>query len=149
MPVKEQQKFFPHPVEQQIIFNNRLHKIWSNVHLQNKKHQSLKQIPLNGELLHNMLKKKSNMTFILMILCCNSSRSFLVYRIVSARGKSSSESGNRLCLTALIFSAGRHLNSIFNQQKAAHQWCTFEQTIELFKMNSMPVYRPIWNFLSM
>ena len=92
-----------HPAESHIIVDKRLHKIWSNVVIENLKSLVLQQSQFNSSFSwHNILKKKISMTFILLIFQFNKSGDFVVYRMTSANEKSTPQFKESLCLTSPI-----------------------------------------------
>ena len=91
-----------HPAESHIIVNKRLHKISSNVAIENLKSEVLQQSQFNSAFSWDMFKRKTSMTFILLILWFNKSGDFVVYRLTSANQKASQQFKMRLCRTSLI-----------------------------------------------
>ena len=72
-----------------------------------------------------MFSKNLKTKFFSLILQLKTCRGFLAYRMASAKEKSSPEFKNKHCLTILNCSAGRHLDSISNQEKLPNDGLLF------------------------
>ena len=98
----------------------------------------MQQSQFNSAFSWDMFKRKTSMTFILLILWFNKSGDFVMYRLTSANQKASQQFKMRLAQPVLFNGfAGKHLswNNIFLSRNTAYGLSLLYQRFEWFKIN--------------
>ena len=98
----------------------------------------MQQSQFNSAFSWDMFKRKTSMTFILLILWFNKSGDFVMYRLTSANQKASQQFKMRLAQPVLFNGfAGKHLscNNIFSSRNTVYGLSVLDQRSEWFKIN--------------